>query len=55
MFAELAPGHTEYLEKYDNPERYGPLLKGAIKEELADYTEEELVTVDAAYLWKKPE
>jgi SAM-dependent methyltransferase len=54
MFRELAPGHGEFLECFDNPQRYGPMLKGALRDELAQYTEEELTAVDVAFVWKKP-
>ncbi len=54
LFAEIAPGHEEFLEQYDHPAKYGPSLEKLLKTELNDYTEEELLTVDVIYLWKKP-
>ena len=54
LFTELAPGHAEYLESYDYPERYGAKLTGALLQELSQYTKQELLTVDMVYAWKKP-
>jgi len=54
LFSELTPGHTEFLETYEHPETYGPQLTGALKQELSQYSEQELLTVEAIYLWQKP-
>lgn len=54
LFTELAPGYTEYLDQYEHPEEYGPLLTPELREELADYTMDELLTVNAVYVWRKP-
>jgi SAM-dependent methyltransferase len=35
LFRELAPGHSGFLERFDVPERYGPMLTGALREELS--------------------
>ncbi len=42
------------LEAGDIPERFGRYLNGALREELKDYADEELLNVNAIYLWKKP-
>lgn len=55
LFSELAPGADEFLEQYDNPEKYGPRLTPALRAELDAYTDEELFTVDVIYLWQKPD
>ncbi len=54
IFNELAPGHTEYLDKYEHPEKYGPMLTPELLEELKDYTLDELLTVNLVYAWRKP-
>lgn len=55
LFAEVTPGADEYLDGYEVPETHGPLLEGPLREELADYTDEELLTVNAVYVWRKPD
>ncbi len=55
LFAEVTPGADEYLDQYEVPETHGPLLVGELREELADYSDEELLTVNAVYVWRKPE
>ncbi len=54
LFSEITPGHQEYLESYEHPEKYGPQLTGPLQQELSQYTKEELLTVEAIYSWKKP-
>jgi SAM-dependent methyltransferase len=54
LFSEMTPGFEEYLHAYDYQEKYGPLLAGSLRSELKDYSNEELFTVDAVYLWQKP-
>jgi SAM-dependent methyltransferase len=54
LFQQAAPGTTEFLEAYDYFERYAPQLTTDLRMELEDYSEEELFTVDAIYLWRKP-
>lgn len=54
LFDEVAPGTREYLDQYELPEVLGPLLEGDIGRELSDYDPEELLTVNAAYAWRKP-
>jgi SAM-dependent methyltransferase len=54
LFDEVAPGSQEILEAGDVPEKYGPTLTGGLRQELSDYTAEELINVNALYLWKKP-
>lgn len=54
LFDELAPGHHEILESFEHRERYGPRLTGALAAELRDYSDDELLTVNAVYIWRKP-
>lgn len=49
----IAPDAEEFQERYDDA-RLGALLTGPLREELADYDEEELLSVDLFYLWRKP-
>jgi SAM-dependent methyltransferase len=54
MFSRLIPDYTEYLESYEVLEKYAPLLTDEQRQELRDYSDEELFSVDAVYLWRKP-
>ena len=54
LFSLATPGCEERLETYDNSERYGSLMTNALRHELSEYRDEELFTVDAIYVWKKP-
>ncbi len=54
LIDEIAPGAEEYLEQYEHPESYGSQLDEALRQELNDYSDEELLTVNVVYLWKKP-
>jgi SAM-dependent methyltransferase len=54
-FSKKSPGYVEILEKFEHPEVYGPYLTGDLREELADYDDDELLTVNAVYIGKKPE
>ena len=51
---ELAPGHTEWLEKYEHEDVFKPQLTPDMWEELSDYTNDELFTCNLVYAWKKP-
>lgn len=53
LFNRLTPDADEFLEAYDVAQVYGPQLTPQIRAELAGYTDEELYTVDAVYLWRK--
>jgi SAM-dependent methyltransferase len=53
LFDELTPGYSEVLECGDVPEKFGMQLKNSLRQELSSYTEEELLSVNAVYLWKK--
>ena len=53
LMDELAPGAEEFLEQYEYPEVYGPKLVGELQQELADYSEDELLTVNVVYMWQK--
>jgi SAM-dependent methyltransferase len=48
-----APGFTEYLESYEHKEKYGSQMTPELRSTLSDYTDEELYTVNAIYMWKK--
>lgn len=54
LFSEKVPGYVEILEKYEHPEVYGPALQGELREELAGYDEDELLTVNVVYIGQKP-
>lgn len=49
-----APGFVEYREAYGE-ERLRQGLTPALRAELAKYSEEELLTTDVFFLWRKPE
>ncbi len=53
LLNEMTPGAEEHLKSYEYKEKYGPLLTSELREELGDYTDEELFTIDAHYLWRK--
>ncbi len=53
LFSSVTPGYVEFLESHDYRIKYGPRLTPEIRAELADFTEEELFTVDAVYMWRK--
>lgn len=54
LFGEKASRYSEYLESYDHHQRYGSRLTSEIRTEICKYTDEELFTVDAIYVWQKP-
>jgi hypothetical protein len=54
LFNRVIPGHREYLESYEVLDKYAPQLTNELRQELSDYTDEELFSVDVVYLWKKP-
>ena len=54
LFDDVAPGHTEYLDQYEVPDTLGPLLVDDLRDELSDYSDDELLTVNAVYAWRKP-
>ncbi len=53
LLEEKVPDYEEVLEKFEHPEVFGPKLQGALREELADYSDEELLTVNAVYIGRK--
>lgn len=53
LFSSLAPGYVEFLEAHDSRHKYGPRITPEIRAELCDFTEEELFTIDAIYVWRK--
>jgi SAM-dependent methyltransferase len=54
LFAALAPGTREWLLEHDWRQDLSSALQGALRDELRDYGDDELLTVDAVYCWKKP-
>jgi SAM-dependent methyltransferase len=54
LFARLCPDHSEYDERYGE-ERLGGLLQDAdLRRELSAYDDDELLTVEVYFRWKKP-
>ena len=53
MLSEHASGFEEYRQIYDEPAERR-LLTPEIRAELAGFDEEELLTTDVYFLWKKP-
>jgi SAM-dependent methyltransferase len=53
MFAEHAPGYEEYRQIYDEPAERR-MLTPEIRAELVEFDDEELLTTDVYFLWKKP-
>ena len=53
LFASKAPGSEEFLEDY-GADRLRGLMTPDLRQELGQYTDDELLSVDAFYLWKKP-
>lgn len=54
VFESLAPGTTMSMEKGDHPALYGDLLVGELREELSDYSLDELLTINVVAVWQKP-
>ncbi len=54
LFSELAPDHAEYLETFQTRDRLGPQMTDALRHELADYSDDELYSVNVVYAWRKP-
>jgi hypothetical protein len=50
----MTPGYEEFLEEYECRERLGSRMTEILRQELNEYTGEELFTVNAIYLWQKP-
>lgn len=54
LFATEAPAHQEILEAFEAYERFQPRMTDNLRSELAEYTDEELYTINAVYTWRKP-
>jgi SAM-dependent methyltransferase len=54
LFTAVTPDHQEILEAFEAYERFQPRVTPALRSELADYTDEELYTINAVYAWRKP-
>jgi SAM-dependent methyltransferase len=52
MLDEHAPGYEEYRETYNEQAR--PLLSPEIRVELTEFGDEELLTFEVFFLWRKP-
>ena len=52
LFSKLAPGYDEHLETQNG--KYTSLMTDDLRQELAEFSDEELLTIDAVYLWRKP-
>lgn len=55
IFDEFMPGAEVFYDKYEHPEVYGPLLVGELRDELSDYSDDELLTVNMVVVWRKPD
>lgn len=53
VFGDVCPGFTEYQERYGEDD-YRARMTPDLRQELKDYDDEELYTVDAFYRWQKP-
>jgi len=53
VFAEFCPGYTEYQERFGEAELRAKMTP-ELREELADYDDEELYTIDVFFRWRKP-
>ena len=53
LLAEQAPGHTEFLDDFKEV-RQSTRMTDELREELEEFSDEELFTVDAFYRWTKP-
>jgi SAM-dependent methyltransferase len=54
LFDDLTPGAVIHLDSFEHPERFGPLLDGSLAAELAEFSPEELLTVNIVATWRKP-
>jgi SAM-dependent methyltransferase len=52
LFSRLAPGYDEHLETQNG--KYTSLMTDDLRQELSEFSDEELFTIDAVYLWRKP-
>ena len=52
LFLEAAPGYDECLVTHNR--QYAHLLTADVRQELREYSEEELIAVDVIYRWQKP-
>lgn len=53
-FDRLAPGFIEFKERYGEEERLRAALTPELRAQLQGYDDEELLTADAFFLWRKP-
>jgi SAM-dependent methyltransferase len=52
LFSQLAPGYNEHLETQNS--KYASLMTEELRQELLEFSDEELLTIDAIYTWRKP-
>ena len=53
MLDKHAPGYEEYRQVYDEPAERR-MLTPEIRAELVEFDDEELLTTDVHFLWRKP-
>lgn len=53
IFEQHCPGYTEFQERYGE-EALRAKMTPQLREELADYDDDELYTIDVFYRWRKP-
>jgi len=53
IFEEHCPGYTEYQERFGEAE-YRAKMTPELRQELADYEDDELYTIDVFFRWRKP-
>ncbi|MEZ4867910.1 MAG: class I SAM-dependent methyltransferase [Caldilineaceae bacterium] len=54
LFGELTPGYQEILEPFESKARFGARLTPVERAELQEFSDEELYTVNAVYLYQRP-
>lgn len=54
LFTAMTPQHLEILEAFESYDRFQPQMTEQLRTELAEYTDEELYTINAVYTWRKP-
>lgn len=53
LFSREAPGFEEVLERGEDYDELREKLTGPLREELKNYSDPELLSINAVYLWKK--
>lgn len=55
LFAEVLPGHDEYIDLAAENDNHAQLLDGAIGSELTDYDRDELLAVNIQFVGQRPD